>query len=601
MGANWNVNDLELAKFMDLAGEMGIRVHLLHGDNWAPAVANFAALPWTGNTLWDIRQLLDTGVPYRWNGSAWSIWISGSSVAWGAITGTLSNQTDLQTALNAKMGSGAYVLVSQNSALANQVNLGALTTGILKQTVSAGISTFTIITDNSTNWNTAYTHSQIATGNPHGTTKADIGLGNVDNTSDVNKPVSTAQATADTAALNAAKAYADGLVVGLLDDRGNYNASVNTFPASWGSWTAGAILKGDLWTISVAGTLGGTAVTAWDIVRAIVDTPGQTAWNWAVSETNIGYTAENQANKSTSITTDQASNTKYPSVKSVYDWGVATFAALAGSISQAFAALTIDIGHASDTTLSRSAAGVLAVEWKDVPTVESVSTFSVWLKTFLDGKIWLRNVANTFTGLFTNTITASRTWTLPDTSWTLVTGGGTASWTNTGDETAARIGALINGSTDQPTPADTDIFALGISSTLRKLTYANLKAGIKSYYDSVTSTLTNKTLTSPIITTAINAQTGTTYTLVLTDQSKIVTLTNAAAIAVTIPTNASVAFPIGTQIDFSQDGAWKVTFSGAGVTINSLSSLKSIGGQYVGATLIKTATDTWNLYGNLIA
>lgn len=41
----------------------------------------------------------------------------------------------------------------------------------------------------------------------------------------MNKPVSTAQAAADTAALNAAKAYADGLVVGLLDDRGNYNAS----------------------------------------------------------------------------------------------------------------------------------------------------------------------------------------------------------------------------------------------------------------------------------------------------------------------------------------------------------------------------------------
>ena len=37
----------------------------------------------------------------------------------------------------------------------------------------------------------AYDHSQ-ATGNPHGTTKADIGLGNVDNTSDLNKPISTA-------------------------------------------------------------------------------------------------------------------------------------------------------------------------------------------------------------------------------------------------------------------------------------------------------------------------------------------------------------------------------------------------------------------------
>ena len=43
---------------------------------------------------------------------------------------------------------------------------------------------------------TAYDHSQITTGNPHGTTKSDLGLGNVDNTSDANKPVSTAQATA---------------------------------------------------------------------------------------------------------------------------------------------------------------------------------------------------------------------------------------------------------------------------------------------------------------------------------------------------------------------------------------------------------------------
>ena len=123
------------------------------------------------------------------------------------------------------MGSGAYVLVSQNSALANQTNLGALTSGLLMSTVSGGVATITIVTNNSTNWNTAYTHSQTTSGNPHNVTKSEVGLGNVDNTSDVNKPVSTAQAAADTAALNAAKAYADGLVVGLLDDRGNYNAS----------------------------------------------------------------------------------------------------------------------------------------------------------------------------------------------------------------------------------------------------------------------------------------------------------------------------------------------------------------------------------------
>lgn len=84
----------------------------------------------------------------------------------------------------------------------------------------------------------------------------------------------------------ATKTYADGLVVGLLDDRGNYDASVNTFPASGGSGAAGAIKKGDIWRISVAGTLGGEPVQIGDSVRALVDTPGQTAANWGTLQTN---------------------------------------------------------------------------------------------------------------------------------------------------------------------------------------------------------------------------------------------------------------------------------------------------------------------------
>lgn len=88
-----------------------------------------------------------------------------------------------------------------------------------------------------------------------------------------------------TAALHAAtKQYADSLVVGLLDDRGNHDASGNAWPSSGGSGTAGAILKGDLWRISVAGTLGGTAVQVGDAIRALVDTPGTTAGNWGILE-----------------------------------------------------------------------------------------------------------------------------------------------------------------------------------------------------------------------------------------------------------------------------------------------------------------------------
>ena len=114
-----------------------------------------------------------------------------------------------------------------------------------------------------------------------------------------------------------------------------------------------------------------------------------------------------------------------------------------------------------------------------------------------------------------------------------------------------------------------------------------------------TQTLTNKTLTDPKITTSINAQTGTTYTLVLTDQSKLVTLSNASAITLTIPTNASVAFPIWTQIDITQQWAWAVTVWWTWVTINSKDSNKTTNGQYVGATLVKIWTDEWNLYWDL--
>jgi hypothetical protein len=103
-------------------------------------------------------------------------------------------------------------------------------------------------------------------------------------------------------------------------------------------------------------------------------------------------------------------------------------------------------------------------------------------------------------------------------------------------------------------------------------------------------------------TRAVNTQTGTTYTFALTDNGKLVTLSNAAAITATVPPNSSVAFPVGTQIDVVQIGAGKVTLAqGAGVTINSVSSNKSLSAQYAGGTLIKTATDTWLLTGSLIA
>jgi hypothetical protein len=100
---------------------------------------------------------------------------------------------------------------------------------------------------------------------------------------------------------------------------------------------------------------------------------------------------------------------------------------------------------------------------------------------------------------------------------------------------------------------------------------------------------------------AVNAQTGTTYTLVLADGAKWITMSNASASTLTVPPNSSVAFPVGTQIEGAQLGAGQVTLTqGAGVTINATPGLK-IAAQYGTFGLKKIATDTWLAYGRLSA
>lgn len=158
-----------------------------------------------------------------------------------------------------------------------------------------------------------------------------------------------------------------------------------------------------------------------------------------------------------------------------------------------------------------------------------------------------------------------------------------------------------------------------------------------------TDTLTNKTLTSPTITTptftlsttssttdariswdstnkkiqvgngtvaadfasstlTTNAQTAS-YTLVLADKDKLVEVSNASANTVTIPTNATVAYPVGTQIHVLQTGAGQTTVSGtSGVTVNSTGATAAspkLRVQWSSATLIKRGTDTWVVVGDI--
>lgn len=148
----------------------------------------------------------------------------------------------------------------------------------------------------------------------HTLDKSAVGLSNVDNTSDADKPVSSAVLAAlqseetsrqnedaslrqeivdgDAATLSSANSYADSLVVGLLDDRGGYDPTLTqTYPSSNGSGPSGSILRGDVYTFIADGTIGSINVNQGDVLRALVDNPSQ-ATDWLIIEHNLGYNPE---------------------------------------------------------------------------------------------------------------------------------------------------------------------------------------------------------------------------------------------------------------------------------------------------------------------
>ena len=103
---------------------------------------------------------------------------------------------------------------------------------------------------------------------------------------------------------------------------------------------------------------------------------------------------------------------------------------------------------------------------------------------------------------------------------------------------------------------------------------------------------------------ATNPQTGTTYTLALADNGKLVTLANSSPVAVTIPLNSSIALPVGAVIMMAAYGAGAVTISGAGgVTVVSSGTTPAspvIRAQYSSVGAIQTSANNWLVVGDLI-
>lgn len=97
-----------------------------------------------------------------------------------------------------------------------------------------------------------------------------------------------------------------------------------------------------------------------------------------------------------------------------------------------------------------------------------------------------------------------------------------------------------------------------------------------------------------------NQQTAS-YTLVRSDRSKLIEVSNAGATTVTVPPDSSVNFPVGTEVRVLQTGVGQVTIAaGSGVTVNATPGLK-LRAQWSSVNIVKRAANTWVALGDLSA
>jgi hypothetical protein len=93
---------------------------------------------------------------------------------------------------------------------------------------------------------------------------------------------------------------------------------------------------------------------------------------------------------------------------------------------------------------------------------------------------------------------------------------------------------------------------------------------------------------------SINDQTGTTYTLLSSDNGKVVVLNNGSAVTVTVPSGLGAGF----NCSFIQKGAGQVSFTASSTTINNRQSHTKINAQYGVASIVAYAADTFVLAGD---
>ena len=458
------------------------------------------------------------------------------------------------------------------------------------------------------------------TGTVGGVTKSMVGLGSVDNTADTAKPVSTAQQTALDLKANSATPTFTGMVTApyltvsgvQIDASGpsdtnvlKYSSALNKYIPGVASTVASLddltdvivtsatpnqVLKwdGTQWiNAEVPGTIGGT--TKFETVGDGTATTFTVTHNLAtrdlvvsISENLSPYGAINTLWEATTANMITIYFDTAPALNSVR---VSIYAAVSG-------ALIGPTGPTGPTGATGATGATGTVGSSVLDDLSDVVITGATPNNYLqyDGTQWV----NSYVDLGTNT---SGNYVK-----NLVAGTGIAVTNNSGEGATPTIAItnLVVTTSDTGTETSTmianDTIVNADVNSAASIAYSKLNLNNSVDYTDLKDGVAKSSFRS-----TLNDQTGTTYTLALADLAKLVTLSNAGAITLTVPLNSSIAFAIGDRIDLLQKGAGQVTIVGAGgVTVNATPGLK-LRAQWSSATLIKLDTNSWVLLGDLQA
>jgi hypothetical protein len=558
-----------------------------------------------------------------------------SSVAWGGITGTLSSQTDLQTALDGKVDENASI----TGATKTKITYDA------KGLVTAGADATTADIADSTNKRYVTDAQATVIGNTSGTNSGNQTLAN---TSDATSHTTTLSATGGSVKL----VEGSGIT---LTTTGTTADGIITIASTGGGGTVTSVGVSMPSAFSVASspitTSGTIAITGAGVVSQYVRGDGSLAnfpmssgggssvsyyLNGSVAQGTLGGVAFKELNKTPVI----GAGTDFTISSNGYiesfitdandpnqllipggNWNFETYfsASSAGGTPSFYVELYKYDGTsltliASNSTTPESITGGTAIDL--YTTALAVPQTVLTLTDRLALRFYVTNSGRTITlhtenshlcqviTTFTSGLTALNGLTAQIQS--LATGT-TGSDFNISSATATHTFNLPNASASNRgalTSADWTTFnnkapSSGIDATA--IADGSVTSTEFQYINTLTSNAQTQidTKSAKLITT--NRQTAS-YTLVIGDADKLVEMNVGSANNLTIPLNSSVAFATGTQILLAQYGAGQTTVvATSGVTIRSSGGKLKLNVQYSGATLIKIATDEWYLFGDIAA